>query len=136
MIAAFLVGGFIFRDRLTGGASDLKAGDCFDAKSGVEISKVQHHPCNETHTAEVVLVSDYPGAKGATYPTDAAFDVWGERTCAPAIVTYAGPSADWPHLGYGILVPNNKRWADGDRGMICYAVGDLPLTKSLRAAAS
>jgi hypothetical protein len=136
IIGTLVVGGILFRDRLTGGAEDLKAGDCFDAKHADVIKEVQHHPCTEAHTAEVVLVSDYPSAKGAAYPAGTAFDAWGDQTCAISIMTYVGPGADLDHLGYGILYPSKSAWDGGDRGMICYVVGDLPLTKSLHVGAS
>jgi Septum formation len=136
VIALVLGGGFIFRDRLTGGAGELKVGDCFDAKQADVVKEVQHHPCTESHNAEVVLVSDYPAAKDAPYPVGTVFDTWGDQTCAVAIMTYVGPAANLDTLGYGILYPSKSSWDGGDRGMICYAVGDLPMTKSLHAAAS
>jgi len=136
VIGVIVAGGILFRDRLTGGADELKAGDCFDAKQADVIKEVQHHPCNEAHTAEVVLVRDYPAAKGATYPIGTAFDSWGDQTCAVAIMAYVGPSANLNSLGYGILYPSKSSWDGGDRGMICYVVGDSPLTKTLHAGAS
>jgi Septum formation len=136
VIGAIVGGGILFRDRLTGGADDLKVGDCFDAKQADVVKEVQHHPCTEAHTAEVVLVSDFPGAKGATYPVSTAFDAWGDQTCAVAIMAYVGSAATLDNLGYGILYPSKSGWDGGDRGMICYVAGDSPLTKSLHAGAS
>jgi putative regulator of septum formation len=136
VIALFLSGGFIVRDRITGGAGDLKVGDCFDAKQADVVKELQHHPCNEAHTAEVVLVSDYPSAKGAAYPTLTGFDAWGERTCAIALVTYVRPGTDLEALRYGILYPTSSGWAGGDRGMTCFIGSDAPMTNSLRAAGS
>ena len=57
IIAIIIVGGFVLRDRLSSSAGDLKVGDCFDEPAtGGEISDVQHHPCTEAHTAEVVFI--------------------------------------------------------------------------------
>jgi Septum formation len=138
IIALVVAGGILFRDRITGGAADLKAGDCFDHKQETEIKKVQHHPCNEAHTAEVVLVTNYPAPKGAPYPTDASLDTWGDNTCVPAIMSYVTSEADLMTLNYGIYVPRDRDWNDGERQMICYAIRDDlgPMTKSLSAAHS
>ena len=39
------IGAFLFRDRLTGNAAELKVGDCFDVPTtATEITDVQHHP--------------------------------------------------------------------------------------------
>ena len=136
IVAAIVIGGFIFRDRLTGNASDLKAGDCFDTKTTTEVKDVQHHPCSEAHTAEVVLVTDYPAAKGAPYPADSEVDSWADGTCVPAILGYVGATADLSALNYGILYPKSDDWTDGDRQMICYLMRlDLaPMTQSLKSA--
>jgi hypothetical protein len=135
VIGAIVAGGILFRDRLTGGAQDLKVGDCFDDQAATVIKEVQHHPCNESHTAEVVLVTAYPAAKGAAYPTDAALENWAGDTCVPVIIGYVGPAADLATLDYGILYPKESDWTDGARKMVCYAtqVDLAPMTKSLHA---
>jgi hypothetical protein len=137
IVAAIVIGGIIFRDRLTSNASDLKAGDCFDTKTATEVKDVQHHPCTEAHTAEVVLVANHTAAKGTAYPADSAIDAWADATCVPAILSYVGPTADLSALNYGIFYPKSDDWADGDRQMICYVMRlDLgPMTQSLKAAA-
>lgn len=137
IVAVIVIGGIIFRDRLTGNASDLKAGDCFDTKTATEVKDVQHHPCTEAHTAEVVLVANHPAAKGAPYPADSEVDAWADGTCVPAILGYVGPTADLSALNYGIFYPKDDDWTDGDRQMICYLMRlDLgPMTQSLKAAA-
>ena len=72
--------------------SDLKVGDCFDVPtlgSTVTVKTVQHHPCTEAHTAEVIDVVDYSG-NGTTYPDSTAFDVFVVATCNPAFQAYVG----------------------------------------------
>jgi hypothetical protein len=54
IIAVIAGGAYILRDRLTANAGDLKVGDCFDDPTGEQVKDVQHHPCTESHTAEVV----------------------------------------------------------------------------------
>jgi putative regulator of septum formation len=138
IVAVIAVGGLIFRDRLTGGAQDLKAGDCFDDKAGTEIKDVQHHPCAEAHTAEVVLVTKHTAAKGAAVPSDTELDAWASTRCVPAIVSYVGSAADLDSLNYGIFYPRADDWNKGERQMICYVlrIDQATMTKSLKAGSS
>ena len=139
IIAAIVVGGIVFRDRLTGGAGDLKAGDCFDDKAGTEIKEVQHHPCNEAHTAEVILVTDNDAAKGAVYPSSSGFEAWADANCVPAILSYVGPNtATLMSLNFGILYPKPTDWNNGERQMICYItrLDQQPMMQSVHAGAS
>jgi hypothetical protein len=132
IIAVIVLGGLIFRDRLSGSAGELKVGDCFDDTTGVEVSEVQHHPCNEVHNAEVVLVGDYPAAKGAPYPRD-NFDSYG-NTCGSAALAYSGSSAA-ANLIYSFYYPLEEDWSKGERKMICYITTEnqATLTKSMKA---
>jgi hypothetical protein len=137
VIGVIVGGGFIFRDRLSSGAQDLKVGDCFDSKhETTEIKDVQHHPCSEAHNAEVVLVTVHTAVKGAAYPNDAAFETWADQTCVPAIVNYVAAGTDFQTLGYGIFYPDESDWKGGERQMICYAMARQPVTQSLHAGAS
>ena len=133
IIAVVLVGGFIFRDRLSGSAGELKGGDCFDDTTGTEVSEVQHHPCSEGHNAEVVLVGEHPAAKGTAYPTD-NFDSY-EDTCASAALAYVGANAP-DNLTYAFYYPLAEDWNKGERTMICYVTTEnhTVLTRSMKAA--
>ena len=74
IVAVIAIGIFVFRDRLSSSAGDLAVGDCFDEPSiAIEIKDVQHHPCNEAHTAEVIFVGDMTGSNDI-YPSDAELD--------------------------------------------------------------
>jgi hypothetical protein len=138
IIAVIAVGAFVLRDRLTGNATDLKAGDCFDDKTETEIKDVQHHPCSEAHTAEVVLVTNHPAAKGAAYPTDDELDSWNSANCIPAIVNYVGTATALNTLAPAILYPKAEDWNDGERQMICYVVRSdhAPMTDSVKGGSS
>jgi hypothetical protein len=138
VIAVIAVGAFVMRDRLSGGAADLKAGDCFDDKAEAEIKDVQHHPCNEAHTAEVVLVANHPAAKGAAYPTDDELDSWSSTNCVPAVVNYVGTATALNTLAPAILYPKAEEWNNGERQMICYVVRSdgAPMTKSVKGGIS
>jgi hypothetical protein len=61
VVGAIVVGGFLFRDRISGNAGDLQVGDCFDDPGTSEISDVQHHPCTEAHTGEVIFIGNMSG---------------------------------------------------------------------------
>ena len=136
IIAIIAVGGFLLRDRLPGGAGDLQVGDCFDAPTseGVEIDDVAHHPCNEAHTAEVVLVMDYePGTGG--YPTDPDWFRFIEANCVPAFNAYTG--LDYMSdvvFEMGYFTPTSDGWRAGDREVSCYAtrIDGTPMSASLR----
>lgn len=137
IIAVIVIGGFLFRDRLSGGANDLKVGDCFDEPAaGKTIEDVQHHPCNESHTGEVVFVGSVPG-QNASYPGETAFDAYAVQNCGPAFRTYTGVDiAAQTALNMGYFFPIQEGWSKGDHVLICYIVrtDGNPVTSSFRKA--
>jgi hypothetical protein len=122
-IVALVAGGaFVFRDRLSGHAGDLQVGDCFDVPSSAvqEVGDVQHHPCNEAHTGEVVYVGDYPDA--TAYPSDDQWRAHVTTHCVPAFNTYTGLDfANDVVFDMGFFTPTAEGWGDGDREVTCYA---------------
>lgn len=137
IIAVIAIGAFIFRDRLSSNAGELKVGDCFDDPAGVtEVTDVQHHPCNEAHTAEVIFVGNMTG-DDAAYPSDPTIDSYVEASCLPAWTAYTGKDyAAETVLGLGYYVPSPDGWKDGDRGIVCYAAraDGAAMTSSVRKA--
>jgi hypothetical protein len=137
IIAVIALGAYIFRDRLSGNAGDLKVGECFDEPTAqVEVKDVQHHPCNESHTAEVVYLGTMTG-DNATYPTDVVFNQYIEASCLPAWEAYTGKTyATETILALGYFVPTTKGWNDGDRGITCYVSREdgAAMTSSLKKA--
>ena len=135
IIAVIVVGGLIFRDRLSGSAGELRIGDCFDVTNADTVEDVQHHPCTEGHTAEVVLVTDYPAAKGAAYPSDAELQTYVETACANALAAYVGPKVSLDSLDWGLFYPAEDDWSKGERKVTCYgtSLNHTTLTKSMRA---
>jgi len=135
VIAAIVVGGIIFRDRLSGDAGDLKVGDCFDDPGQTtEVSDVQHHPCTESHDAEVIFVGDHPDQ--TLYPGDDAFDTFVEQQCIPAFNSYLGRDFDTDtEFGMGFFYPLADRWGDGDHEIACYVQRSdgTPLTNSVKS---
>lgn len=120
VIAAIVVGGIIFRDRLTGSATDLRVGDCFDEpKDMTEVSSVQHRPCTEAHDGEIVFVGDY--AAQDAYPGQAAFDVFVADRCVPAFEDYVGSDYETDVVyDLGVFFPLEDGWKAGDHEIACY----------------
>ena len=133
------VGGFFLRDRISSGADDLQVGDCFDVPTAVTIVKeVQHHPCDEAHTGEVVGLQDYPGGDDP-YPSESAMTTFSEDLCVRTFRTYTGRDAlTDPELTVGYLYPIPDGWADGDREVTCYLarVDEGPMTRSFKLPAA
>jgi hypothetical protein len=120
IIAAIVVAGLVFRDRLSGDVTDLKVGDCFDAAGlDVEVSDVPHQPCTDPHDAEVFFVGVYPSQD--TYPTDEDFDAFVVQQCFPAFQAYVGRSfEEQVELDIGWFYPVPSGWSSGDRGITCH----------------
>jgi hypothetical protein len=140
IVAVFVVGGIgavIFRDRLSSGAGTLTIGECFDDPVGAQlITDVQHHPCSEAHTAEVIYLGKLPDGSGS-FPTTAAVQDWIRSTCVPAWNTYTGKDFDTDAtLTLGFYQPSPEAWSGGDRSVVCYAarVDSAPMTSSVKKA--
>lgn len=139
LIALFVVGGAIFRDRLSSNAGELKVGDCFDEPVGAQTVKdVQHHPCTEAHSGEVFFAGDMPYDKNAAYPGDAAIDNFVGAQCGPAFARYVGSSTSTDGLDAGYFYPLADGWKSGDRNVSCYVkmLNGAALTRSLKAASN
>ncbi|HEV8488166.1 MAG TPA: septum formation family protein [Candidatus Limnocylindrales bacterium] len=138
LIGIFVVGGFLFRDWLPGGADALRVGDCFEEPTGVEVvDDVQHHPCGENHDSEVIFVGEHPAANGAAPLSDAGYREWIGANCLPAFTAYTGVDLMAQEvLDVGYFVPTSDSWGDGDRTVICYVVrvDGAQMTQSVRTA--
>jgi hypothetical protein len=137
IVALIAVVGFLFRDRLTGNAGELKVGDCFDDPAETQdIGDVQHHPCTDAHTAEVFHVGPLPGGDDAAFPTEADLFAFASGSCVPAFESYTGTSIDAsPALDFSMFYPTEEGWVDGDREATCYIVrvDGTAMTQSVRA---
>ena len=135
IIVLIVAGGFVLRDRLSSNAGDLQVGDCFDDPHGAtEITDVQHHPCSELHTAEVVFLGKMTG-DNASYPSDPTGATWVRTNGLPVWETYTGKTFETePTLTLGFYQPTSEGWSKGDRDVICYAMreDDAAMTGSVR----
>ena len=139
IVFVLVVGGiagvyFLFRDRVSESAGDLRVGDCFEVPTGDSIRDVQHHPCSEPHDGEVFAVGDVEGF--GTYPTLAQFDDWVTAECiTKGFPAYTGTTYDTRQdVDIGYFYPVEENWGKGDRGMVCYLspVGGGTITSSYR----
>ena len=125
IIAVIVVGGLVFRDRISGNAGELQVGDCFDepTSAGIEVKDVQHHPCNEAHTAEVFFVGNHPAAAGTAVLTEDEYVSFLMSTCLPAFNDYTGTDVIAGGLyDFSAFYPVDSDWQSGDREFTCYAV--------------
>jgi hypothetical protein len=124
IIAAIVAVVFVFRAYLSGSASDLKVGDCFDPPSTVDqvVKDVQHHPCTDAHLAEVFYVGNYDQA-ATGYPARDAFEAFVLDRCIGAFQTYTGKSYESAtDLDIQPFWPTEEGWGKGDKEVTCFAV--------------
>jgi len=135
VIVAFLaIVLYAVKDNLSAG--DLKVGDCFNTPSGSTVQTVEHHPCTESHTAEVIHVVEYTGDT-SSYPISLTFSSFAEAACKPVFQTYTGRDFDLEtELTIGYFYPSRDGWSGGDRTVTCYVtrVDDNPMTKSVKSS--
>ena len=130
VIGLIVVGGVVYtflnRDSLTGAATELQVGDCFDEPDVTdEITDVQHQPCTSPHDAEVFLNFTSPAGPDEPYPVVSGFAEFVHENCLPAFESYTG--RDWETdtvLDYGAYTPTLSGWTDDahDRAFTCYVV--------------
>jgi len=124
---------YIVRNSVSAG--DLKVGDCFDVPAATTLKTVDHHPCTEPHTGEVILVAEYDGD---SYPISLSLDRFLEDNCVPAFATYVGREIDaTPDLTIGYFYPSRDGWDEGDRTITCYVtrMDEGPTSQSVNGAA-
>lgn len=120
LIGAVLGGGYLFRDFISGAATDLQVGDCFDMPTAANetVEEVSHHPCTDAHTAEIFFVGDHPDG---AFPGSTAFETYVESNCVPSFNTYTGLDymTDTTY-DFGWFEPTSEGWGSGDHEITCY----------------
>jgi hypothetical protein len=117
-------------------ADDLKVGDCFNVPTATTVKTIEHHPCTESHTAEVFHVATYTDS-ATTYPISLRFNSFANDACAPVFETYIGADrASRTDLSVGYFFPTSDGWAGGDRAITCYVskADKAPMTSSLKGS--
>lgn len=137
IIAVIVIAGLVLRDRLSGNASDLRVGDCFDVPTSAsnEVSDVQHQPCTDPHDGEVFFVGDYPTQ--ATHPSLEDFRGFATTNCVPAFESYIGRDYETDtEFDFGAFYPTSESWSSGDHEVTCHAVliDGSKLSKSVKNA--
>jgi hypothetical protein len=125
VIAVVVGAGVIGRDFLSGNASDLKVGDCFDdpvaaGGTATAVESVQHHPCSDPHQFEVFASLDFPAEKGAAFPGNSGFDTFVGEKCDPAFTAYVGVPETGSSLTWAAYQPLEAGWSKGDREITCF----------------
>lgn len=140
LIVAIGVGGYVFRDHLTGSAGDLRVGDCIDLPARSDsISEVQHRPCADPHDAEVFAVLTHPAPNGAPVLTQTETNSYLEQNCLSAFDLYTGQDfRTEPDHDIGWFYPTASSWAEGNRTFTCYLarLDQAKMTGSRRVAGS
>ena len=136
IVAAFVLGAFLLRGFLPGSAGSLAVGDCFDRPTELEgtVDDVQHHPCTDTHTAEVVFVGDFAPATDL-YPSNQEFRTFFETTCTQSFNAYTGLDfVTDPTYDMAAFTPTIDGWGGGDHKVICYAlrIDEGPMNASIK----
>jgi Septum formation len=135
IVVALIAVGLILRPFISGNASQLNVGDCFDIPTGATdtIKDVQHHPCTDAHDAEVVFTGNYPSA--SSYPTDPEFQQYFTDNCLPAYTAYTGVDIlTTSDMDMGYFAPTSEGWSKGDRKITCYGnkIGQSKMSASIK----
>jgi hypothetical protein len=124
VIGAIVIGAILLRPYLTGSASNLAVGHCFDepTDNSETVDDVQNRPCTDPHGAEVVFVGDFAPASGA-YPSTEQFLAFFNTTCASGFNAYTGLDfVTDPTYDMNMYTPTLEGWNDDDREVICFAI--------------
>ena len=146
LVAAGGIGGLLFNASRSSsgeinkagdlGATELRAGDCFDLKNAAaeEIEDVAAKPCTDEHEYELFFVGDM--ADGS-YPSEDAFDAYVESNCGAAFEAYVGKRYETSELEVSTLVPTAEAWNGGDHSVQCavYHPNNPKLTESMKGSA-
>ena len=132
--------GYAVKDRGTSSPLKLEVGDCFDVPTSTTVTdvidSVQHHPCTESHTAEIYYITPYTGAGAdGPYPAVSAFHDFATAACPAAFEAYTGASFDSsPDLNVGWFFPVVDGWTSGDKTIQCYIerTDHTPMTRSVK----
>jgi hypothetical protein len=136
VVVVGVIGGawWLFRDRLSGSADDLRVGDCFNVPAEETVSGVQHQPCTESHDGEVHVVGTI---EADSYPVVFGFDDWVQENCVgDAFTAYVGDSfEDRADIDIGYFAPTRDGWESGDREITCYLtpIDGSPISSSYRS---
>lgn len=109
-------------------ASQLAVGDCFDTVGG--LLQVRVVPCDGPHDGEVYFRQALdPGP----YPGGSALVGLAHETCARRLNDLAVVLNRPDLTSYVFLVPSPRRWADGERAVVCAVEGSRLAEPQLRA---
>jgi Septum formation len=94
---------------------DLAVGDCFDDGNAEGVVRL---PCTVAHDGEIIGIVTLPEGP---YPGDNGVDKAADRACTHDFTKYVGKSVDDSELDLYYWPPNEDRWNDDDRVVVCDA---------------
>jgi putative regulator of septum formation len=94
---------------------DLAVGDCFDDGDAEGVVRL---PCTVAHDGEIIGIVTLPEGP---YPGDNGVDKAADRACTHDFTKYVGKSVDDSELDLYYWLPNEDRWNDDDRVVVCDA---------------
>lgn len=103
------------------GVLDLEAGQCFDGLTEGRSAAVTEADCESAHQGEVyatVALDDGP------FPGRSALIEAGQAACEAEYAAYTGePLEITTAAAFSELLPTRETWAEGDRLVVCVALG-------------
>ena len=110
---------FLFRDRVSESAGDLRVGDCFEVPSETTVSTVQHRPCTEPHDGEAFVVANI---ENDSYPISLTMERWVTDHCLGSVFeSYVGTTYDeQSDIEVQWFSPTFDGWQNGDREVKCF----------------
>lgn len=132
------------------GVFALQLGDCVDASNFLDtvgpgdstvIDGFAAIPCDEPHTAEVVLVDDEYFADLEEYTSEESMSESSTPVCIAALDEYTGTEYESSQFDFVSLVPTSESWDQlDDRGLVCMGItlnedanAPLETSESMRA---
>jgi hypothetical protein len=100
----------------------LQPGDCFNrlalTPESVQLRRVS---CSQSHHHEVFALVQFPAAPGAPFPGADSLQLVAQSACAQPLEGYLGGAPVPAGLRFGFVYPEQKRWDEGERTIVCDA---------------
>jgi hypothetical protein len=109
--------------------TDVAAGQCFNDLSTAD-GTVRIVDCAVPHAHEMIAVTEYPAAPGASFPPGQQMAAYGDGRCADAFAAYVGRPYSASQFTLDEWYPTEDSWSSGDRWIAC-AVGPEPSAPAL-----
>lgn len=129
LIVANVVAAIVTADERDGGLTfGVAVGDC------VDIDGPETVDCDDSHDAEVYVVSDFDDDPGEAFPGDERLRTRAAQRCFAEYGDYVAVPFLESRFDFQPLVPDEDEWDDGAREFVCAVVNidRTPLEGSVR----